>query len=171
MPIWPFQRAREDLDGEILLGQVTQVSRNVAFYGPEKVADTLEGRFEVVTLFASLAFVRMRAEPGAAALTQSFADGVFSQFDAGLREAAVGDLSVPKRMQKLAGSFYGRLQAYETALKAGDVAALGQAIGRNVFGDEGAPFAATLAGITATLAAKQARLPVSTLLTGDGWKA
>ena len=72
--------------------------------------------------------------------------------------------------QKLAGSFYGRLQAYETPLKNNDVAALSQAIGRNVLGDEHAPFAATLAGVAGALALKQAALPASALLSDEGWK-
>ena len=51
--------------------------------------------------------------------------------DANLREMAVGDLTVPKKMQKLGEAFYGRAAAYDVAL-ADNAEALAQAINRNV---------------------------------------
>jgi cytochrome b pre-mRNA-processing protein 3 len=168
MPIWPFQRARETQEAELLLAVVTSASRDPDLFGPRKTPDTLEGRFELTTLFASLALIRLKEEARAGQLTQSFADALFSQFDAGLREAAVGDLSVPKRMRKMAGSFYGRLGAYATALGTG--AGLAEAIGRNVLGDEAAPFAAGLAPRIRALVKKQAALQVAALLTDEAWK-
>lgn len=168
MPIWPFQRSRESRDADLLLAAVTRASRDPAFYGVGRAPDTLEGRFEIATFFASLALIRLKPEPGSQPLTQGFADALFSQFDAGLREAAVGDLAVPKRMQKLAGSFYGRLGAYAAAMSS--ESALAQAIGRNVLGDENAAFASTLASRFLMLAAKQADRPVAELLTDAGWK-
>ncbi|MFT3726841.1 MAG: ubiquinol-cytochrome C chaperone family protein [Terricaulis sp.] len=168
MSIWPFQRSREDQDAALLLAAVTRASRAPELYGPGRAPDTLEGRFELTTLFASLALIRLKAEKGAGALTQNFADALFSQFDAGLREAAVGDLSVPKRMHKMAGSFYGRLGAYASALGADEH--LAHAIGRNIMSDENAAFAAGLAPRLRALAAKQAASPVADLLTDAGWK-
>jgi len=169
MPIWPFQRPREDQDGEALLDAVSRASRNVAIYGPGRLADTLEGRFEALTLFACLALTRLRAEAGAQPLAQSFTDALFSQLDAGLREAAVGDLSVPKRMHRLAGAFYGRLSAYEAALQNQDGAALALAIGRNALGGENAAFAASLSEQALVLAAKQAKAPMAALTTAAAW--
>jgi cytochrome b pre-mRNA-processing protein 3 len=170
MPIWPFQRSRERADAQTLLAQVSAASRNPAFYGPGRAPDTLEGRFELVTLFAALALRRLRAETGAAPLIQAFTDAVFSQFDAGLREAAIGDLSVPKRMHRLAGDFYGRLGAYSEAFGENQTAPLSAAIGRNVLGEETSAFAETLAMLVAALAAKQAAAPASALLFEAGWR-
>ncbi|MEZ6021914.1 MAG: ubiquinol-cytochrome C chaperone family protein [Hyphomonadaceae bacterium] len=59
-------------------------------------------------------------------MAQAFTDTLFRFFDAGLREAGVGDLTVPKRMHKLAASFYGRLNAYVAAIEAEDRPALGR---------------------------------------------
>ena len=39
--------------------------------------------------------------------------------DANLRELGVGDLTVPKRMQKFGEAFYGRAAAYNSALEHG----------------------------------------------------
>lgn len=168
MPIWPFQRSRASQDAAQLLEAVTRASRRAEYFGPGKAPDTLEGRFELTTLFAAVALIRLRRDAGAHALTQSFADALFSQFDAGLREAAVGDLSVPKRMHKLAGQFYGRLGAYASALDSD--AELARAISRNVLGCEDGSFAAGLAPQIRALAGKQAEQPVAAMFVDAGWK-
>jgi cytochrome b pre-mRNA-processing protein 3 len=46
----------------------------------------------------------------------------------------IGDLAVPKHMQRVGEAFYGRAKAYESALDHDDVAALEVAVARNVFG-------------------------------------
>jgi cytochrome b pre-mRNA-processing protein 3 len=70
-----------------------------------------------MALFGSLAMIRLQADASATPLAQRFADRLFRLFDAGLREAGVGDLSVPKRIRGLAGAFYGRLQATRPRLR------------------------------------------------------
>ena len=167
MPIWPFQRSRADEDAERLLAAVTQASRRPAFFGEDRVPDTLEGRFEIVTVHAALALMRLQNSPEYSALAQVFTDRLFSGFDAGLREAAVGDTSVPKRMHKLAGDFYGRLDAYKTALS--DPEALEAALSRNVWRTPSHPFAGALARCVEETANAQASAPISALFAVEGW--
>lgn len=171
--IWPFRRSRSDDDASKLLAAVTQVARQAAFFGEGRVADTLEGRLELMTLHASLAFMRLRAEAGAAPMAQAFADQLFRQFDSGLREAGVGDLAVPKRMHKIAGRFYARLKSYSDALEAGDPAALEASLARNLLGAEPAEreaaFAGPLAGYAAAAQRMQAAQPVEAMFRLDGW--
>ena len=100
-----------------MLLQVTNASRNPALFGEGRVADTLDGRFELVALHASLALIRLREAPDAEALAQAFVNALFRRLDSGLREEGVGDLAVPKRMQRLASAFYGRADAYAAALR------------------------------------------------------
>src|SRR5215468_8450350 len=99
--IWPFRPSRADRDADLLLSTVTQIARQPQFFGAGRAPDTLQGRLEMMTLHASLAFIRLGADAGAAPLAQVFADKLFRQFDAGLREASVGDLSVPKKMRRI----------------------------------------------------------------------
>ena len=54
--------------------------------------------------------------------------------DGNLREMGIGDLAVPREMQRIGEAFYGRQAAYETALSALDREALAAALARNVFG-------------------------------------
>ena len=167
MPIWPFQRSRADEDAERLLAAVTEASRRPAFFGVERIPDTLEGRFEAVTVHGALALVRLLAEPEFRPLSQAFADQLFSAFDAGLREAAVGDTAVPKRMHKLAGDFYGRLNAYKSTLN--DAAALEAALARNIWRLPSHPFAGALAAYVAKTARAQADAPISAMFAAEGW--
>jgi cytochrome b pre-mRNA-processing protein 3 len=171
MSIWPFRRSRAEQDAGRLLTAVTAVARRPGFFGPDKAPDTLEGRFEIITLVAALALFRLQREAGAQALAQAFTDKLFSQFDAGLREAAVGDTAVPKRMRKMAGAFYGRLDAYGAALETGDEAALRAAIARNVLGDENATFAAEIAKWTLEAARWHEGAAIPALFEPDHWPA
>lgn len=168
MSIWPFKRNQANSDAAGVLAAIVATSRQQEFYGPGKVPDTLEGRFELLTLHAALALVRLRATPEAAPLAQAVTDQFFRHIDSGLREAGVGDLTVPKRMRRLAGDFYGRLDAYAAAL--GDREGLASAILRNILGDHGDPaFAGRLAGHAAAIAARQSAAPVTALMDPGAW--
>jgi len=169
--IWPFRPSRAEIDAEKLLATITQVARQPGFYGENRVPDSLQGRLELMMLHASLAFIRLRTDEGAAPLAQAFADKLFRQFDSGLREDGVGDLTVPKRMKTIARSFYGRLDAYAAGLKANDRGALTEAIARNVFrtAPTNAGFAPALAGYAAATVEKQASQATAALFDSDGW--
>jgi cytochrome b pre-mRNA-processing protein 3 len=170
---WLLWRRRPDaVRAARLLDTVTRISRQPGFYGPERVPDTLEGRLEVLFLHAGLALMRLRGAADAQALAQAFTDGLFASLDDGLREAGVGDLAVPRRMRKLAGAFYGRLGAYERALKAGDEAGLAEALARNVFASApaGAAFARPLARHAMETAAGLAEASLETLERFEAWR-
>ncbi|MEQ1819098.1 MAG: ubiquinol-cytochrome C chaperone family protein [Terricaulis sp.] len=169
MPIWPFHRTRAETDAEALLSGVTSASRRTEFYGPDRAPDTMDGRFELMAVNGVLAMLRLQADPALKPLAQAFADQLFSQFDAGLREAGTGDTAVPKRMHKLAGDFYGRLDAYGSVLA--DPVALEAALARNVWRLESHAFAAQLASYVAKSAAEQAQAPISAMFTAEGWPA
>ena len=167
--LWPFKPPRAREDAERLVARVTQISRQPSFFGEGRVPDTLAGRLEVVTLNASLAFLRLRQDSALEPLSQHFADVLFSSFDAGLREAGVGDTAVPKRMRRIAADFYGRLNAYANALAKGDAAALERALSRNVLGAENAPFAVALSAYARANATLQAQAGPDALFRLDGW--
>lgn len=170
MPVWPFSASRENRDADLLLRQVTEASRNPALFGEGRAPDTLDGRFELITLFAGLALKRLQRSPEAEPLAQAFVDALFKQLDAGLREEGVGDLAVPKRVHKLAGVFYRRLEAYSRALDAHDLEALKATLSANLLRTP-SPFVEVLARRVCDLAAAQSALPWRGLLTGEGWPA
>lgn len=113
-------------------------ARQPAFYAELGVPDTLEGRYDMLMLHAFLYMHRLKdeAEP-VKDVAQDVFDFMFSDMDRSLREIGVGDLSVPKKIKKMAQAFYGRAAAYDAALaKAGPD--LTEAVQRNVFGGEAA---------------------------------
>lgn len=115
------------------LDAINAAARDPALFGDGKIADTFEGRFEAVTLFATLVLDRLAGQGGKAdALGQETFNQLFKMFDTALREVGVGDLSVGKRIRRMAEAFYGRVAAYREALGAESDAALADAISRNV---------------------------------------
>jgi cytochrome b pre-mRNA-processing protein 3 len=104
------------------------------FYADLGVPDTVDGRFDMVSLHVYLVVRRLGqlAEPGPE-LAQAVFDAMFSDMDVDLREDGVGDLSVGRRNRAMWEAFHGRAAACRTALAAADDAALEEALLRNVW--------------------------------------
>jgi cytochrome b pre-mRNA-processing protein 3 len=68
---------------------------------------------------------------------QSLGQGIFDRIcedmDHNLREIGVGDLKVPKQMQRMGEAFYGRAQAYRAAWAAKDDSLLAEILRRNIY--------------------------------------
>lgn len=119
---------------EKIHGGIVAAARQEAFYAAYGVPDTLEGRFEMVTLHAMLVLRALRHGPAPGpAMASALSDAVFRHFDETLREMGVGDASIAKRMMQLAGAFVGRCSAYEASLAAEGLTALEAALRRNIF--------------------------------------
>jgi cytochrome b pre-mRNA-processing protein 3 len=152
-----------------LLATVTDIARQPALYGRDRVADTIAGRFETMTLFASLAILRLRQDPAGERVVQAFVDASFKNLDAGLRESGVGDLTVPKKMKAIAGAVYGRMGGLETALAAPNDAALCALLNRTVFAEADSPFAGALATYVRTLATALADTAAADIERAERW--
>ncbi|WP_375458461.1 ubiquinol-cytochrome C chaperone family protein [uncultured Enterovirga sp.] len=127
------QRATRRRLIEALHHAVVAQSRSPALYGPGLLPDTVEGRFESLTLHVLLLMRRMRTlPPPASDVAQELVDAVFAHLEIALRESGIGDMGVPKRMKKLARAFYDRTLKYEAALEAGDAAALSEELARRL---------------------------------------
>jgi cytochrome b pre-mRNA-processing protein 3 len=160
--------------GQRLYAATVEAARAPRLYAELGAPDTPDGRFEVYTLQVLLVLERLRGEgPRAAAVAQACFDAYLSGLDHGLREMAVGDLSVGKTMRRLGEAFYGRGRALDAALaQLPDAAELEAFVGRTVFaGAEAAdpsPLTAHILDIRAMLAA----VPVEALLEGElPWRA
>jgi cytochrome b pre-mRNA-processing protein 3 len=115
---------------------VVNASRLPVFYTDLGVPDTLEGRFDLVTLHAVLVVRRLKDLPSPAdELAQDLTDALFQNFEVALRELGVGDISVPKKMKVIAQAFFGRAKAYDEAFASADPQALAIALSRNLLGE------------------------------------
>ena len=131
---------------EALHLRINEASRRPGLYTYLGVPDTVEGRFECLSLHVILVLRRMnQLPPPAADLAQDLVNAVFLQLDSSLRELGVGDFGVPKRMKKLGAAFYGRAAGYDAALDSGDEAALRDTLARNVIASEAPEAGAGLA--------------------------
>ena len=115
-----------------LYRRVSVAARHPALYLRFGVPDRVEGRFEALVLHLVLVLRRLRRlPPPAEEIAQELVDAFFRQIDASLREMGVGDMGVPKRMKKLAQSFYGRAATYDAALDRRNAVALAEAFQAN----------------------------------------
>lgn len=105
------------------------------FYREYGVADTVNGRFDLIVLHLSLLLDRLAQDAALRDLGQGIFDVFCQDMDHNLREMGVGDLAVPKEMRRMGEAFYGRAQAYRAALDAGDEKALAEALRRNIYGE------------------------------------
>jgi cytochrome b pre-mRNA-processing protein 3 len=161
---------RHERAGFALYGGAVAAAREPYLYESLGVPDTLDGRFDLVSLYAFLLIERLRGlpEPGPA-LAQAVFDAMFSDMDMNLRELGVGDLSVGKRVRAMWEAFHGRASAYTAAMQAADRPALGAALARNVW--RGAPPPSGAADALARLVLAQAayldRQTLAALTSGE----
>jgi cytochrome b pre-mRNA-processing protein 3 len=119
-----------------LYGTIVAQARLPCFYRDYAVADTVNGRFDLLLLHLALVLDRLAEDPQLRELGQALFDHFCSDMDHNLREMGVADLSVPKHMQRVGAAFYGRAQAYRAALALESQQALTEALERNIYGKE-----------------------------------
>ncbi|MHA6288518.1 ubiquinol-cytochrome C chaperone family protein [Maricaulis sp. CAU 1757] len=118
---------------------VVAAARQPRLYSEHGVADTVEGRFELVILHAALVTLVLReAKDDAVAgkVSQHLFDIMFDDFDAAMRELGVGDSGVGKKIRFMAEGFYGRAQTLGVALAEDEDATLNEAIARNLLSSD-----------------------------------
>lgn len=160
--------------GKALYAALVERARDPSLYLDLRVPDTVEGRFELYTAYLFLLMERLKGQSGVAKeVSESLFETYVSALDHGLREMGVGDLSVGKKMRRLAEHFFGRLKSYEAAVAdLPNQAPLGALLARTVYeGVESPPTEALIARLLADRAALVGQ-SVDTLAAGEvRWSA
>lgn len=139
MPFGLFRRKSRDA-AQSLYAEIVAQARQPEFYQSYFVPDTIDGRYDMITLHAVLLFRRLRGEAkDASRLSQSVFDTFFSDMDASLRELGVSDVRVGKKIGKMAEAFYGRADAYVPLLDQKDQKGLALALQRNIWPEQETP--------------------------------
>ncbi len=146
--------------------RVVALSRDPAHYTRAGVADTVEGRFDMILHVLSLTLLRMENSPALAPLTAALTEEFVTDMDGQLRENGVGDVVVGKHMGKVMGALGGRLGALRQALAAADDSLLTEAVLRNIHWND-APDGPALAAALRQLAAAMADCSDTELRQGD----
>ena len=164
-----FRRHSLEKPAAALYGDIVRRARTPVFYEQAGVPDTVDGRFEMITLHAFLVMRHLRrGGEQAQKLSQTLFDQMFADMDQSLREIGIGDLSVGKHIKKMAKAFYGRVAAYDAALDGG-AEPLEDALRRNHYGTaEEVPDAAVrlLADYVRSADAYMTAVGAAPLLTG-----
>jgi cytochrome b pre-mRNA-processing protein 3 len=160
---------KQERAGFALYAAAVAAARAPYFYAVLGVPDTLDGRFELVGIYAFLVIRRLRAadDKQANLVAQAVFDAMFSDMDINLREIGVGDMVIGKRVRAMWEAFHGRSNAYETALGSDDPGALESALARNVWRGAAEPDAARLARIVRAQDAALRAQPVEPLVAGS----
>jgi cytochrome b pre-mRNA-processing protein 3 len=174
-----FRPRFHDATIDSLYGVIVAQSRVPDFYEEFGVADSVDGRFELIVLHLALVTRRLGREDKGAALGRALVDRFGRDMDDNLREMGVGDLVVPKRMKRMFEALYGRTRIYQSALNETGSQALEAALARNVFGGRGGAVARLAAYVRRAareldavdgrqiLAGQLAFLPPHAILAGD----
>ena len=139
MPILRAIRRFLDLDSHdpravALYASVVDQARKPDFYTSLRVADTVDGRFDMILLHLFLILNRFPKEERNSPVLRAMLEEHFADMDNSLREIGVGDLSVPKKIHRMIDALYGRFETYEKALSGPTpVEDIADALARNVY--------------------------------------
>lgn len=110
-------------------------ARNPAFYTRLAVPDTLDGRYELVTLHVYLLLRALKGRGKTAHdVGRRLMEVMVDDFDRTLREMGVGDTGIARRVKQMARGFAGRQAAYDAALEAPGDEALDVVVDNNIYG-------------------------------------
>jgi cytochrome b pre-mRNA-processing protein 3 len=164
-----FKRKASRNSLRAVYGAIVAAARHPRLYAEWGVPDTVDGRFDMIVLHAVAVLDRLGEEGRPAQIfAQGLTDELFADMDRSLREMGVGDLSVGKRVRRMAEVFYGRARAYQGALRAGNEPELAEALYRNVFagtGDKGG--SGLLAAYALGLRQHLHERPIGPILSGE----
>jgi cytochrome b pre-mRNA-processing protein 3 len=163
----PFRKNPDPNAVHAVYNAIVAQSRQPQFYAEWGVPDTVTGRFDMICLHLALLFRRLRSERREVAeFSQAVFDLFFKDMDRSLREMGVGDMAVPKKIQKMGAVFYGLLASLSSALDMNDREEAAAVLARNIFDGEASPSAAQLVDYLFAESERLAEQPVDGIVDG-----
>ena len=143
----PKTRA-EIVDAGKIYQKIMGQSRLPAFYGEGLVADSYDGRMEVLCMHLAVVMNALTGQgENGAKLNQAIYDVMIDDFDVALREQGLSDTGVSRRIKPLAKMFYARAEMYWGALsKDGDFNTI---VEKHILAGEGEPKTENIEKLTA----------------------
>lgn len=127
-------RASSDPREELrpLWHRIVAITRQPEWYAECGVADTVPGRFDMITAVLSLVVLRMENERHLQEASSHLIELFVEDMDGQLREFGINDVVVGKHMGRLMSTLGGRMGAYRDGLAADDARAMADAVRRNI---------------------------------------
>ncbi len=117
----PFFESRALADAGPLYRSVVGEARRPAWYRDAGIADTLDGRFAVLTSLLALADIRLeRGSDDARALGPRLAEAFIADMDAQMRQAGLGDPGLGKQVRRMVGALASRVDRWRRAVAGGE---------------------------------------------------
>lgn len=118
-----------------LYSAIVEEARNPCWYQDGAVADTLDGRFDMVASLLSMTLVRLEREGQAEAAHTALLTEIFIEdMDGQLRQMGIGDVVVGKHIGRMMSALGGRLSAYREGFSGSQP--LEDALSRNLYRGE-----------------------------------
>lgn len=149
-----------------LWNAVIAAARAPHWYTNGTVPDTLDGRFDMISLILALVLHRIDEDPSQTLAGVQLTELFVNDMDGQMRQIGFGDMVVGKQIGRMVGALGGRLGAYRAADGSGELRA---ALVRNLWRGK-TPSEAGLAHVVAGVAAVRAALalvPVDALIVAD----
>ncbi|MBB6426442.1 ubiquinol-cytochrome C chaperone family protein [Sphingopyxis sp. JAI128] len=149
-----------------LWGAVVTTARAPHWYAEGTVPDTLDGRFDMISLILAIVLHRIDEDPRQGLAGVQLTELFVNDMDGQMRQIGFGDMVVGKQVGRMMSALGGRLGAYRAADGSDELRA---ALIRNLWRGN-APADAGLAHVmaeVATLRAALAAMPVSDLIVTD----
>jgi cytochrome b pre-mRNA-processing protein 3 len=144
-----FAREDDRVSVRPLYAAIAAQARQPHWYIEGEVPDTVDGRFEMVTVILALILIRLDAIGDAGAGPAALLAEVFVEdMDGQLRQLGMGDVVVGKHIGKMMSALGGRLGAYREGLTSDTP--IDEALVRNLYAGS-PPTAAALAHVDARL--------------------
>lgn len=99
-----------------LYNQIVAKAREPHWYEAGQIADSVDGRFDMVAAVLTFVLLRLEQSPAHAQNMAHLTELFIDDMDGQLREFGIGDMIVGKHIGKLMGALGGRLGAFRDAL-------------------------------------------------------
>ena len=125
-----LDRLRRPPPGDALYHAAVAEARRPEWFQAGGVADTVDGRFDMIAAVLALVMLRMESEPSGGEPAARLAERFVDDMDGQLRELGIGDIIVGKHIGKMMSMLGGRIGAYRKGLASGRLDA---ALVRNLY--------------------------------------
>ncbi len=126
------QQKRDLID--VYYQKIVDISRHKVFYSKLDIPDTLDGRYDLLSLFSIiLTYSLSRSDKRGVELSQILFDKIFLDLDLSLRELGAGDTGVHIKIKNMVSSYMGRQKVYCNCFENFDFTKLEKHIIKNVY--------------------------------------
>lgn len=162
---WGARRTPESPAVDGLYTAIVARGREPHWYLAGGVADTMDGRLDMIMAVLSLVLIRLESDAAGAAPSVALTEMFITDMDAQLRQSGVGDVGIGKSVGQMVSMLGGRIGAYRDGLAGGE---LRDALMRNLYRgvDPGEAAVAQVAARLAAFASALAEQEIAALLAG-----